>query len=252
MYYLKRWFQRQIAGRSFRPFLIAGALLGVVAFVACIGLIVVGVAAGALLRTSERTAQQAAVRESATARSDEQQTATALQATSVSATSEIQLSPLATPTPVQTAESAAASAPEATPSLTETAGVSSTLPAGEILLPAEEPGSPGDAEPAAASPAGALVQLMSEPGPSLSLELTPTTELTLSSVIFVENTGQLPGAVRFQARGQMGGGLWLAPDGLWLTLLEGLPAFGDPPPGEATAPYWQDRTTQRGVALKLS
>jgi murein DD-endopeptidase MepM/ murein hydrolase activator NlpD len=231
---------------------ILGGALAALAFVACIGLVVVGVAAGALLHTSERATGQAAVPASATARVDQQRTATALQATSESATSEVLSSPLATPTPVETAESAAVPVPEASPSLTGTAGLSGTLPAGETLLPAGEPGSPADAEPAAASAASALVQLMSEPGPSLSLELTPTTELTLSSVVFVENAGQLPAEARFQVRGQAAGGLWLAPDGLWLTLLEGMPAFGDPPPGEATAPYWQDRTAQRGVALKLS
>jgi murein DD-endopeptidase MepM/ murein hydrolase activator NlpD len=81
------------------------------------------------------------------------------------------------------------------------------------------------------------------------LELTPTTQLTLSSVIFIENVGQFADDVRFQVRGSVGGGVWLSPDAIWITLLEsatkqaGLPRE---PEEDSQSP------SRRGVHLKLS
>lgn len=57
------------------------------------------------------------------------------------------------------------------------------------------------------------------PAPEAALELTPTSQLTLSAVIWIENMGQFPEEVRYQVRSSSGGGLWLAADALWMTLL---------------------------------
>jgi murein DD-endopeptidase MepM/ murein hydrolase activator NlpD len=73
--------------------------------------------------------------------------------------------------------------------------------------------------------------------------------LTLASVILVENAGQFPPGIRFQVRGAAGGGLFLAPDALWLTLL---PA-GDLSPAADLVPGAQaDAGAGQGLSLRLS
>ena len=70
----------------------------------------------------------------------------------------------------------------------------------------------------------ATLEPIDVPGPVDALQLVSTAHLTLSKVIFVENEGQFPDAARFQVRGSGGGGVWLAQDGIWMTLLA--PATG--------------------------
>jgi murein DD-endopeptidase MepM/ murein hydrolase activator NlpD len=94
------------------------------------------------------------------------------------------------------------------------------------------------------------VEPISVPAPDNSLEFTPTSQLTLSSVIFVENAGQFPGDIRFQVRGAGRGAMWLSPGAMWITLVEPatamllLSAVG--PEGASQA------ASQRGVHLKIS
>jgi murein DD-endopeptidase MepM/ murein hydrolase activator NlpD len=93
------------------------------------------------------------------------------------------------------------------------------------------------------------IEPMSVPAPNSALEFMPTVQLTLSSVIFVENVGQLDDDVRFQVRGALGGGVWLAQDGIWLTLVE--------PPSEqpglsAELVGATQSSLARGLNLKLS
>ncbi|MEJ2208038.1 MAG: hypothetical protein P8129_03270, partial [Anaerolineae bacterium] len=97
------------------------------------------------------------------------------------------------------------------------------------------------------------------PRPESALELTPTSQLTLSAVIWIENVGQFPQEVRYQVRSSSGSGLWLAADALWMTLLgpeqdemallpEPLPAAGvaSSPPAAAEA------GPQQGLSLRFS
>jgi murein DD-endopeptidase MepM/ murein hydrolase activator NlpD len=90
---------------------------------------------------------------------------------------------------------------------------------------------------------------MDIPAPSSALELTPTTQLTLSAVIFVENAGQFGQDVRYQVRGAVGGTIWLAPDAIWMTLVGSTTdAFG---PAESLDPSLRPQGSQ-GLNLRLS
>ncbi|MFN2225561.1 MAG: SBBP repeat-containing protein, partial [Anaerolineae bacterium] len=97
------------------------------------------------------------------------------------------------------------------------------------------------------------------PAPEAALELTPTSQLTLSAVIWIENVGQFPEEVRYQVRSSSGGGLWLADDALWMTLLgpeqdqmgllpEPLPAAGV----AASAPSAVDARSRQGLNLRFA
>ncbi len=71
-------------------------------------------------------------------------------------------------------------------------------------------------------------------------------------IAFVENVGQWPEAARFQAWSDGPGVLWLADDGLWITLLEPAddqPAWEPDQPGALPAAALAAR---RGVHVRLS
>ncbi|MCZ2114917.1 MAG: SBBP repeat-containing protein [Anaerolineae bacterium] len=70
-------------------------------------------------------------------------------------------------------------------------------------------------------------------------------EFRSSPVMFIENAGQWPDGARFQVRGGSDGTLWLAGDGLWLTLREPAPDTGRAEP-DAAPP-----DTTRGVNIRL-
>ncbi len=251
---LERWLKRQGFGPTTIVFAaLAAAILTLVA-VACVGLLIAGAVAGAYLGRGEQATVAAGVPGTGTSQAAAQAAETALappaarqeagEAQPPQPTAAVQLR--------ETPQDAPPAEPTATPVLTGTPQAGGTSPEGDASPPEGAPPPPQPVEAAGASPASALVQYMSQSGPPASLELTPTTQLTLSSVIFVENVGQFPDGVRYQARGRAGGGVWLAPGAIWLTLMEGVPAFGQPPPGEASAPYWKARDGQQGVLLKLS
>jgi murein DD-endopeptidase MepM/ murein hydrolase activator NlpD len=140
--------------------------------------------------------------------------------------------------------------PNATPmpnSTPDTSGGAASPASGEPSTTLEPPEPLG---PADAGSSGALVEPLTVPAPDSSLEFTPTSQLTLSSVIFVENVGQFPGDVRFQVRGALGGGMWLSPDAMWITLIE--PATGTLPLPTTGAEGGSEVAGQRGIHLKLN
>ena len=80
-----------------------------------------------------------------------------------------------------------------------------------------------------------LLSLVSIRMPGLTAQASPAGELMVSpssdyrqtaealqggSLMFVENAGQFAYGVHFQVRGAMGSSLWLAEDGIWITVLE--------------------------------
>jgi hypothetical protein len=76
---------------------------------------------------------------------------------------------------------------------------------------------------------------------------------TASPVMFVENVGQFESGARFQAQGGSGS-LWLAEDGMWVTLLEKDTAVKNDPskPQPAEAAPLSEAAPRKGVNLKLS
>ena len=159
---------------------------------------------------------------------------------------------------------AAAPAETATPDLflspLETATQTATPPAIATAAPPSEPaGAGGEVVPAADLPVqgtGPVLPVATQPpvnvpAPDSALEMTPTSQLTLASVILIENEGQFPPGIRFQVRGAAGGGLFLAPDALWMTLH---PA-GDLSPAADLGPDAQvlrDAGDEQGLSLRLS
>jgi murein DD-endopeptidase MepM/ murein hydrolase activator NlpD len=137
----------------------------------------------------------------------------------------------------------------AMPSFTNPAGITASM----VLTTGQPLTLPVDAAapftPTATSASAFVVQPLSLPGPSQSLELTPTTQLTLSSVIFIENTGQFVPDVRFQVRGATGGGVWLTSGAIWLTILQSGTQDRDPTRPWTTAAEPQPR---QGLRLRLS
>ena len=140
--------------------------------------------------------------------------------------------PLDTPAPpAEMLELAATTAPMNTITASEPSPPAATPP------PTTTQGTAGAPRPTDLPVTATLLQPLDMPAPDEVLELTASTQLTLSAVIFVENIGQFAADTRFQMRGALGGGVWLAPDAIWTTLLES-------PHQEADAP--------QGVHLKLS
>jgi murein DD-endopeptidase MepM/ murein hydrolase activator NlpD len=211
-YRLAQIYYRQPA----RLWLMGGAALVTVALLGCAMLLVVGTALGAILANRDAT----------------QDTVAAVPTETV--TPDLVVSPLEAPTET------------ATPRPTEAPPPEPESPDGQVLSAADLPAeAPGLVLPVATQPPVMV------PTPESALELTPTTELTLASVILVENTGQFPPGIRFQVRGAAGGGLFLAPDALWMTLL---PA-GDLSPAADLGPRPQamaDAGDGQGLSLRLS
>jgi murein DD-endopeptidase MepM/ murein hydrolase activator NlpD len=213
-YRLAQIYHRQPA----RLWLMGGAALATVVLLGCAMLIVIGTALGAIVAHRGDGGQPAAA------------------APTETATPDLFHSPPETPIETATPPAAAHETPQPEPA----------SPDGEVLSAA---GSPSEALdlvlPVAAQPPVMV------PTPDSLLELTPTSELTLASVILVENVGQFPPDVRFQVRGAAGGGLFLAPNALWMTLLPS----GDLSPAAQVGPRPQalgDAGGGEGLSLRLS
>lgn len=134
----------------------------------------------------------------------------------------------------------------ATPQPTETPVPEPTGPGGAVLPAADVPAQVvSPVSPAATQPP------LDMPAPESALELMPTSQLTLASLILVKNAGQLPPNVRFQVRGAAGGGLFLAPDALWMLLLPAgdLSPAADLGPGPAVQ---ADAVAGQGLGLRLT
>ena len=191
MFEMMRRLQEFVYRRPLQSLLAGGAVVLAVALLSCAALVVVGTALSAVW--VHREAPTAQVAASPTSRSAEA------------------LSPLPTPQPS-----------------TPTPDAGQALPAMVSPLPtpidaATAMGDTGDAagpsQPALLlSPAPTLAPV-DVPAPDVALELTPTSQLTLPTVIWIENVGQFPADVRYQVRSSAGGGLWLAADALWMTLI---------------------------------
>jgi murein DD-endopeptidase MepM/ murein hydrolase activator NlpD len=153
-----------------------------------------------------------------------------------------------TPLPVVSAESPESQELVQTPMPTSGTSVTDAaepVPSPEPTLTLEAPDltTPVDAQILTTT-----IEPMSVPAPESALEFTPTIQLTLSSVIFIENVGQYATGPRFQMRGALGGGVWLEPDAIWITLIEPAPV-----PSELQGDPLQDAplALRRGVALRL-
>jgi murein DD-endopeptidase MepM/ murein hydrolase activator NlpD len=224
---IARWLSEVKRGQPARLRVLLGAAVLTAVVMACVGCLVLGTAFGFArsyrARATERALARATEAGKATELSAQQVTAIA---SGTAAASETPL-PTATPPPV-----------------TPTAPVTSPV------------GSAASSLPLNPAPSAITLEPMDIPGPANALELTPTTQLTLSALIFVENVGQFAPDTRFQVRGAAGGAVWLAADGIWITLLapaaEGFgpaatldPGLGSPFKGMGSQP-------SQGVNLKLS
>lgn len=203
-----------------RLWLMGGAALVTVALLGCAVFLVVGTALGAFLVSRDGLDEPVAAAAVATE----------------TATPDLFASPL------ETATETATPAPTETPLSEPDSSGGAVLPAADVPAHVVSPVTPVATQPP-----------VNMPAPDSALELTPTSQLTLASVILVENAGQLPPNVRFQVRGAAGGGLFLAPDALWMTLL---PA-GDLSPaadlGPSAGPGVQaDAVAGQGLSLRLS
>ncbi|MBN1658074.1 MAG: SBBP repeat-containing protein [Anaerolineae bacterium] len=218
--------------RRATPFLVAGAAIATLGFFACVALVM-----GGLLIVPQVT--------------EEEPTRVAASDTPVSA-SDLYVSPLVTPASppveVEAIESALAQPGEqvvaaATDSSLWMSPIEPTPPASAVVAAMDEPGT-GDNAPL-------LIEPVDVPGPTDTLQLVATSQLTLSAIIFVENNGHLATPARFAVRGAPGGSTWLADDAFWIVLLdprsapEGGPLAGV---GEETG----GPAGQRGVMLKVT
>ena len=219
--------------RPLQAMLAGGAVALILALVSCLVLVVAGTALVAIwVHPGEPTAQVAvSSTPSPTAISDEM------------------LSPLHSPL-LPTAPTGAGQPTPTTPPPTPTPAASTVGPGD-----ASEPSQPV----ALLSPVPTQAPV-DVPAPEAALELTPTSQLTLSAVIWIENVGQFPEDVRYQVRSSSGGGLWLATDALWMTLLgpeqdqmgllpEPLPATGVAAGAPAAA---ADAQPRQGLSLRFA
>jgi murein DD-endopeptidase MepM/ murein hydrolase activator NlpD len=199
---------------------------------ACAGCVILATALGATLSSrnvaTEQAAGQATLEAPLPERSPTQQTAARPQAQPAKGTPLPTMEP-PTPLPVEDGQTSPLTD---TTALEETVQITASRPATLPLEAGSPPITTGEGT------AAVTVQPVDLSGPAGALELTPTMQLTLSSVIFIENVGQFPDHLRFQVRGAAGGGIWLAPDAIWLTLL-------------ASQPEEDPTGTQRGVRIRL-
>jgi murein DD-endopeptidase MepM/ murein hydrolase activator NlpD len=238
VYNIARWLRGALSRPATRLLLIAGSIAAVMALVACLGLFVAVLLLGPQLfdragAPTVRPTQPAGATLPAAA-----ETAGVAGEAAEEATTEAQAGPTAT---------AAATTPTATP----------TEPGGDVFLspfdsplPTPAAGEGGDLVAAGAPIAVSTLEPVDLPSPRDALEMVATSQLTLSSVIFVEDA--LVQGARFQVRGTGGGGIWLAPDAVWITRLDAAaadPAFQPVPPllGEPAA-----SGPLQGLKLKLS
>jgi murein DD-endopeptidase MepM/ murein hydrolase activator NlpD len=210
--------------------------------VACAGCIVLGTIVGATLNSRTRATEQAVVQ--ATAEAGPPQRPAPSGAMPAAETPAVAGTPTvaAESTATETVETRIRPAPTGATKIAESTEITTSQPPASPLEPARP------VTPTQTTAAGLSAQPFEMPGPSQSLELTPTRPLTLSSVILIENVGQLPAGIRFQVRGATGGGIWLAPDAMWLLLLEsgqGIDATQQPSP--TTVPQ-----ARQGLWLKFS
>lgn len=239
---LAHWLEQVRYRKSRESLAIISASLVAVVLVACIGCLAVATIAGAILLRRSGTGEQAAIiATDATGGPGTSGPAGTLPPAELPAVDHT--SQPIDPTPPTGSIQPSPTPPTSTLALTEAIEITATPPP-TITLEPPEPLLPADTQVSTTTiaPASALA-------PDSALELTPTTQLTLSPVIFVENVGQLAADVRFQARGAVGGGVWLAPDAIWITLVEPLtisPGQGGQPPDPTQAEL------QQGVHLKLS
>ncbi len=205
--------------------LLGSAAVGLL--LSCAALIVLGTVLGATLTLRSRATEQAVVQATSEASSAEMPGVPAATSAAETQQDEVTNPSLPTATITSTIEVSAPAKPTSTLTLTQTAGLTTTAPSAP---PPEAAGALTTTEAAATN---FTIDPLDVPAPEQALELTPTAQLTLSSVIFVENVGQFRPDVRFQVRGATGGSIWLAPDAIWLMLLEsgGAEGAGQTPQG---------------------
>lgn len=137
-------------------------------------------------------------------------------------TAQMAVSPTLRPTdprpqpPTSQAPTALPDAGQAPSGAPATASTPSVLATTVVLSDTQDAqAAPPPAVPLSPAPTLAPVDV---PAPDAALELTPTSQFTLATVIMIENVGQFPAEVRYQVRSASGGGLWLAADALWMTI----------------------------------
>lgn len=231
MFEIVRRLQEIVYRRPLQALLAGGAAVLTLALVSCLVLVVAGTALGAIwVHRGEPTAQ-VAVTPTPTAHSGEM------------------LSPLLSPLPTPLSDAGQASptgpVPTSTPPiLATTIAISDTR---------DTVGQSQSAALLSPVPTQAPVDMLA---PEAALELTPTSQLTLSAVIWIENVGQFPEEIRYQVRSSSGGGLWLAADALWMTLLGsqqdemGLLPEQAPVAGVASLPA-ADARPRQGISLRF-
>ena len=222
--------------RRAAPILAAVAALGMLGLFACAGMVVVGLLIAPQVIEEEQPAPVRA--------SDTPAPASDLYISPVS--------PLATPTAPLPADAAPEASRNAQPTDTAATPIGSALPSvpGEPTPPTI-PAAAGTGGPETSADTPPLIEPIDVPGPTDTLQLVATSQLTLSSVIFVENTGHFPEPIRFSVRGAPGGTLWLADDALWIALLEPRTMLGAGP-GSGGEAATGTAEPQRGVMLKLT
>ncbi|HSJ55575.1 MAG TPA: hypothetical protein VLC95_00235, partial [Anaerolineae bacterium] len=166
--------------------------------------------------------------------------------------SDLYVSPLVAPTSLSVEpESAVSALAQSTAQAVAVATDSSMWVSPIEPTPAAVPVGAGVDAPGTGADAPLLLEPIDVPGPTESLQLVATSQLTLSSVIFVENSGQFATAARFAVRGAAGGSTWLADDALWIVLLDAATASNAGPPDGAGVES-DLQAAQRGVMLKLT
>ncbi|MGB9873317.1 MAG: hypothetical protein ACPLYD_16870, partial [Anaerolineae bacterium] len=100
---------------------------------------------------------------------------------------------------------------------------------------------------------GASRQVAPKSAPADAQQARVSAALRSSPVMFIQNVGQFADGARFQVRGA-DRTIWLAEDGIWVTVLETPKAGNERPPHQRLSPSGMEQVDapRKGVAIRLS